>query len=276
VDFSATGWVMIAGLLVIGASAGFLAGLLGIGGGMIMVPFIKIVLQQVGMPTEFALKVAIATSLTTILFTSFSSVRTHHNNGAVVWPVVLRLAPGIAIGALLGAQIAAGLNTAFLAAFFSIFLAYTGYTMLRAKRKLSAGPGAQLPGSLALAGMGAVIGGLASLVGAGGGFLTVPYLEKRGISMQQAVGCSAACGFPIAAAGAIGYAWAGRHLDISPGTIGFIYWPGLVVIASASIITAHFGAVTAHRMPTAKLRRLFGWVLFLMAGYMLWTAWRSL
>jgi uncharacterized protein len=266
--------LLVVFLLLIGTVAGFLAGLLGIGGGMIMVPFIKIVLLQVGFPAQYALKVAIATSLATILFTSFSSVRTHHQNGAVLWPVVMALAPGILLGALLGAQVAAGLKTSWLAAFFSVFLAYTGYTMLRKKKQVS-GPQKALPGKAGLGAMGAVIGGLASLVGAGGGFLTVPYLEKRGITIQQAVGCSAACGFPIAAAGAIGYMWAGRHLNIAPGTVGYLYLPGLLCIALASMISAHFGAKTAHAMSTAKLRSVFGWVLFLMAGYMLYTAWRG-
>jgi uncharacterized protein len=266
-------------MLALGAVAGFLAGLLGIGGGIILVPFIKLILLTVGFSTQYALKVAIATSLTTILFTSVSSLRTHHANKAVLWPVVKSLAPGIVLGALLGAQFAAALPSASLAVVFALFLTYLSFSMRKSGRARADGestpPNRALPGKRSLFGVGTMIGAAATLVGAGGGFITVPYLERHGVPMQKAVGCSAACGFPIAAAGAAGYLWAGRDLDIGPGTIGFIYWPGLIVIACASMVTANYGARTAHSMSTAALRRVFSWTLLVAATYMLWAAWKS-
>jgi uncharacterized membrane protein YfcA len=271
--------LLIAGLLTIGTFGGFLAGLLGIGGGMIMVPFIKVALLQVGFPSAYAIKVAIATSLCTIVFTSFSSLRTHNANGAVLWPVVLRLSPGIVIGALAGAQIAAGLRTAWLTAFFGLFLGFMGLNTLRkahrGRKNTRAHVVPKQPATAEFLAVGGLIGSLSAVLGAGGGFLTVPYLERRGYRLQQAVGCSAACGFPIAVAGALGYIVAGWNLHIAPGTIGYIHWPGLLVISLASVIAAHFGATTSHRIGTDKLRWVMGGMLFSMAAYMLWSAFRS-
>lgn len=259
--------LLIAELALMGACAGFLAGLLGIGGGMIMVPFMTIILEAKGFPAEYVVKMAVATSLATICFTSLSSVRSHHQHGAVLWPVARVLAPGILVGALIGAQIAAALPTRVLGLVFSLFIAYSATQMILDRKPK---PSRTLPGAAGMFGMGNVIGLLSSVVGAGGAFVSVPFMTWCNVKIHQAVATSAALGFPIALAGTLGYIWAGRGLpDMPPGAFGYLYLPGLLVIATTSILTAPLGARTAHRMDIRPLKRAFGVVLYLLAAYFL-------
>lgn len=259
--------LLIAELALMGACAGFLAGLLGIGGGMIMVPFMTIILEAKDFPAEYVVKMAVATSLATICFTSLSSVRSHHKHGAVLWPVARVLAPGILVGALIGAQIAAALPTRVLGMVFSLFIAYSATQMILDRKPK---PSRTLPGSWGMFGMGNVIGLLSSVVGAGGAFVSVPFMTWCNVKIHQAVATSAALGFPIALAGTLGYIWAGRGLpDMPPGAFGYLYLPGLLVIATTSILTAPLGARTAHRMDIRPLKRAFGVVLYLLATYFL-------
>jgi len=261
--------VVIVALLVLGAFTGFAAGLLGIGGGMLMVPFLTMLLERVGFPVDQSVKVAIATSLTTIVFTSISSVRAHQARGGVRWDVVRRLAPGILLGSALGAQVVGALPGRLLAAVFGGFIGLSALRMLTAR---PTAPDRELPGRAGLFGAGTVIGGASAVLGAGGGFLTIPFLARRNLPMHQAIGCSAACGLPIAVAGAIGYLWAGRHLPMPPGTYGYLYVPALACLSLASVFTAPWGARTAHRLPTETLKRVFAGLLLGLAGYMLWRA----
>jgi uncharacterized membrane protein YfcA len=258
--------LLIVALLLLGACTGFVAGLLGIGGGMLMVPFMTMLLGRAGVPDADVVKVAIATSLATVLFTSMSSVRAHHGRGAVRWTLVRALAPGILLGSLAGAQIAGAVPWRVLAGFFGLFIGYSAVRMLAAR---AVGATRALPGAGGLFAAGSGIGVLSALLGAGGGFITVPYLARRGVGMQQAVASSAACGFPIALAGTVGYAWAGRHLPMPAGTIGYVYLPALAVISAASMLTAPFGARVAHALPQGGLRRVFAVLLSLLAAYML-------
>ena len=259
--------LLIAELALMGACAGFLAGLLGIGGGMIMVPFMTIILEAKDFPAEYVVKMAVATSLATICFTSLSSVRSHHKHGAVLWPVARVLAPGILVGALIGAQIAAALPTRILGLVFSLFIAYSATQMILDRKPK---PTRTLPGSWGMFGMGNVIGLLSSVVGAGGAFVSVPFMTWCNVKIHQAVATSSALGFPIALAGTLGYIWAGRGLpDMPPGAFGYLYLPGLLVIATTSILTAPLGARTAHRMDIRPLKRAFGVVLYLLAAYFL-------
>ncbi|MFT4100673.1 MAG: sulfite exporter TauE/SafE family protein [Burkholderiaceae bacterium] len=262
----------IVSLLALGAVAGFLAGLLGIGGGMLMVPFLVMILATEGIPDAYLVKIAIATSLATILFTSMSSVRAHWRAGAIRWPVVATLTPGIIIGAMIGARLAGLIPSQWLELFFAVFVSYSATQMLRGKSpaKADGEPAERLPSRFAQFAMGGVIGVLSSLVGAGGGFLTVPYLTSRGVRIQNAIATSAACGFPIAASAAIGYVWAGWGLHIGPATFGYIYLPALVLISIVSVMTAPWGARTAHRMPVTKLKRAFACLLYTLAAYMLY------
>lgn len=262
----------IAALLVLGAFTGVLAGLLGIGGGMIMVPFVTMLLEHRGFPVEHIIKVAIATSLATIMFTSISSVRAHHARGSVLWRVARALAPGIVVGSVIGAQIAGWARGAWLAGFFGLFIAWTAQRMLRPGAGASAGARRSLPGAGGMFGAGALIGLLSAVLGAGGGFLTVPFLTTRGVKPQAAVGTSAACGFPIALAGAVGYVIAGARVDLPAGCIGYIYLPALAAIALASVLTAPLGARLAHALPTESLKKLFALLLFALAAYMLYKA----
>jgi uncharacterized membrane protein YfcA len=258
--------VVVAALLGLGAVTGFAAGLLGIGGSMLMVPFMTMLLTRVGFDAGEVVKVAIATSLTTVVFTSMSSVRAHHRRGAVRWDVVRALAPGILLGALAGAQIAGALPGPLLGAIFGVFLGLSALKMLSARAPTAQGA---LPGPVGMFGAGAGIGLLSAVLGAGGGFITVPFLVRRDVRIQTAVATSAACGFPIALAGTLGYAWAGRDLALQPGTIGYIYLPALAIISAVSVFTAPVGARVAHAIGTVALKRAFAVLLLALAAYML-------
>jgi uncharacterized membrane protein YfcA len=265
-----TGWE-VAGLLALGSVTGFLAGLFGIGGGMIRVPFMTLLLAAHAVPSEHVVHMAIATSLATIMFTSVSSVRAHHQRGAVMWPVAKVLAPGILVGSLLGAQVAAALTTKWLAVLFAGFVGFSA-TQLLLNRKPK--PSRELPGQVTMFGVGNVIGLLSSLVGAGGAFVSVPFMVWCNVAMQRAVATSAALGFPIAAAGTVGYVIAGWR-ELGPPTwqfAGFIYLPALAAISVMSVMTAPLGARVAHSIDVARLKRWFAGLLYLLAGYMLWKA----
>ncbi len=263
---------LVVELLVLGCFTGFLAGLLGIGGGMLMVPFMTYLLSSKGMPAEHVVKMAIATSLATICFTSIASVRAHHQRGAVLWPVARLLAPGIVVGSLLGAQVAKALPSAALAILFALFVSFSALQMLLDRKPA---PTRQLPGTGGMLVAGSVIGLLAALVGAGGAFVSVPFMTWCNVKIHNAVATSAALGFPIAVAGTVGYVIAGWSLrDMPPGTLGYLYLPALLTISVASVLTAPFGARTAHRMDTRQLKRVFAVLLFGLAGSMIYKATR--
>ncbi len=258
---------LIAWFLLLGAFTGFAAGLLGIGGGMLLVPFITMLLTAQGFPLGQIVKIAIATSLTTILFTSLSSVRAHARRGAVRWDIAKTLAPGIVVGSLIGAQIAAWLPGPALAIGFGVFVGAMATRMLTGRPPKAE---RQLPGTGAMLGMGGTIGVLSALAGAGGGFITVPFLTRANVRIHEAVATSAACGFPIALAGTVGYIVAGWNLQLPAGTVGYIYLPALVAIVATSVLTAPLGAKAAHALSVGKLRRVFALLLYVLAAYMLW------
>jgi uncharacterized membrane protein YfcA len=258
---------LIAELLLLGLATGFLAGLLGIGGGMLMVPAVTWVLEHKGFPPEHIVKMAVATSLATICFTSISSVRAHHKRGAVMWPVAFALTPGILLGAALGAQVAVAMPTRVLSMLFALFVAFAA-TQIFLDRKPK--PSRTLPGTPGMVAAGGGIGVLSALVGAGGAFVSVPFMQWCNVKIHNAVATSAALGFPIALAGTLSYVWAGRDLPQMPaGSLGYLYWPGLVVISLASMTMAPLGARTAHRMDIRPLKRVFAVVLYCLAAYFL-------
>ena len=264
------GWQLILELLVLGSFTGFLAGLLGVGGGAMLVPFMTLLLTLKGFPEAYVVKMAVATSLTTICFTSISSVRAHHQRGAVRWDIVKLLAPGIVLGSLLGAQIAKALPANWLALLFALFIGFSATQMFLDKKPK---PTRQLPQGAGMFGAGGVIGTLSALVGAGGAFVSVPFMTWCNVKIHSAVATSAALGFPIALAGTLGYVIAGWSLpDMPSGTLGFVYLPALFAVSIASVATAPLGARTAHRLDITQLRRVFAMLLFVLAAYMLYRA----
>lgn len=267
-------WPLVAALLVLGSATGFAAGLLGIGGGMLLVPFLTMLFTAQHFPIEHVVHMAIATSLATILFTSVSSVRAHHRRGAVMWRVVKILAPGIVLGSVIGAQIAGRLPTAWIALVFALFVGFSATQMILDRKPE---PHRELPPPLGMFGVGSGIGVASSLVGAGGGFISVPFMVWCNVKMHNAVATSAALGFPIAAAGTIGYIVAGLfvHEGLPAGSIGFIYVPALLSVAAASVLTAPLGARAAHALNTRRLKRVFAVLLYLLAGYMLYRSYRA-
>jgi|DewCreStandDraft_4_1066084.scaffolds.fasta_scaffold25528_2 uncharacterized membrane protein YfcA len=266
-------WTFVALLLAVGAAVGFAAGLLGIGGGMLLVPALTMILTAQQVPLDHVVHVAVATSLATILFTSVSSVRAHHRKGAVLWPVVKSFAPGILVGSLVGAQIAGRLPTAWLALGFAVFVGFSATQMLLDRKPK---PQRELPKPAGMFGVGSLIGLLSSFVGAGGGFISVPFMVWCNVRIQNAVATSAALGFPIAAAGTVGYIISGLNASGLPkGSIGFIYVPALVSIAATSVLTAPLGARVAHALDTKPLKRIFALMLYALAAYMLYKALRA-
>jgi uncharacterized protein len=263
---------LVAELLALGMVAGFLAGLMGIGGGMLMVPFMTFILSQRGVESGLAVKMAIATSMATIAFTSISSMRAHHRLGAVRWVLVAGLAPGIVGGGVLAGAAAFGvLKGQALALGFALFITYSAVQMLRDKKPT---PGRHLPGWAGLTTVGAGIGFLSGLVGAGGAFMSVPFMVWCNVPIRHAVGTSAALGLPIALASTLGYVISGWGLPTGlqtglPGAWGYLYLPALVLVSVASVSLAPLGARTAQRLDVKQLRRLFACLLLGLAGYML-------
>ncbi len=249
--------------LLLGAFAGTLAGLFGIGGGLIIVPVLIFSFGLQGFSPEIAAHMAVGTSLATIVFTSMSSIRTHHIHGAIRWDVFRPMALGIVVGAVTGAWTAALLSGAALELIIGLFVILVGIKMLF---DVNPSPGRDIPGKPGLGAAGAGIGWASAIFGIGGGTLTVPYLSWCNVRMQQAVGTSAACGLPIAVAGALGNAWTGWQEPVLPEySLGFIYVPALIGIILTSVRFARVGANLAHRLNAKVLKRVFA-ILLLLVG----------
>ncbi|PAT41120.1 hypothetical protein CK623_02355 [Vandammella animalimorsus] len=261
----------IASLASLGLVSGFLAGLLGIGGGMIMVPFLSALLATRAVEPGLALKMAIATAMSVIVFTSISSLRAHHKRGAVRWGVVRRLAPGIVLGAMVASMgVFALLKGPGLALIFAAFVFFSGTQMLLDRKPA---PSRQLPGTAGLLGAGGVIGFLSGLVGAGGGFVSVPFLIWCNVAVHNAVATSAALGFPIALANTVGYVLGGQGVPgLPPLSLGYVWLPALLVIACCSVLMAPLGARAAHALPVARLKRVLAVVLYGLGAHMLYKA----
>lgn len=249
--------------LVLGAFAGVLAGLFGIGGGLIIVPVLIFSFGLQGISAEVAVHLAVGTSLATIIFTSINSIRSHHQRGAVRWDVFRPMMVGIAIGAILGAWTASLLSGPVLELIIGVFVILVGVKMLFGVDPKENHP---LPGQLGLGGAGGVIGWASAIFGIGGGTLTVPYLSWCSIRMQQAVATSAACGLPIAIAGAVTNIFTGWDQPALPEyAVGYIFLPALIGIVLTSVPFARVGALLAHRLDATLLRKLFA-VLLLIVG----------
>jgi len=256
--------------LVTGAAAGLAAGLLGVGGGLIIVPVLVFAFLQQGMHADVVVHMAVGTSLATIIFTSISSVSAHHKRGAVLWPLVWQLSPGIVVGSLLGALIAKQMSSDNLRIFFGIFELLVAIQMaLQVKPK----PHRPLPGRLTMAFAGGIIGSVSAIVGIGGGTMTVPFLVWSQVAMKNAVATSSACGLPIAVAGAVGFVLTGwQDVHLPEYSSGYIYWPAFIAIVIASVSLAPLGARLAHHLPALVLKRLFAILLAGLGLRMLFSA----
>lgn len=260
---------IIVELMALGLFVGFAAGLFGIGGGGLMVPFIAAILDARGVAGGLSVKMAIATAMATIVFTASSSVWAHHKRGTVRWDLVARLAPGIAGGGILASFGAfAILKGWVLALIFGVFLLVVATRMFRSR---GASPDRHLPGRAGLLGAGSAIGFLSGLVGIGGGALSVPFLTRCNVVIHQAVATSAALGLPIALSNLAGYVYSGRGVaGLPPHSLGYVWLPALIVIAACSAAMAPMGASMSHRLPVRRLRRLFAVLLYLLGLYMLY------
>ena len=247
--------------LLLGACVGVVAGLFGVGGGLIIVPALLFIFHANGIAPDVIMHLAIGTSLATIVFTSISSVRAHHKRGAVRWDVARRLTPGIVIGALVGAVIADAMPAPVLRIFFAVFeLTVAGLLWWNHQPAAHRG----LPGTVGMGVAGGVIGAVSSIVGIGGGTLTVPFLTWCNVHLRQAVATSSACGLPIAVAGALGFLIMGwNETQLPAWATGYIYWPAFAGIGTASVLFAPLGAKLAHALPVTTLRKFFA--LFLAA-----------
>ena len=250
----------------IGAAAGLLAGLLGVGGGLIIVAALAWLLPLRGFPPDHVMHVALATSLASIILTSISSTRAHWKRGSVLWPSVKALAPGLVLGGLGGAQLASHLPSSALRLFVAVYCliaaAQLRFGQVRQGRAETDAP----PRGPLLFGAGIAIGVLAALVGIGGGSMTVPLLVWLGVAPVRAVGTSAACGFAIAVASALGFVYGGHAAaaDLPTGSLGFVYLPAVAGIALASILVAPQGVRLAHALSGAALKQVFAAFLVLM------------
>lgn len=246
--------------LALGACAGVLAGLFGVGGGIIIVPVLVFSFGLQGFSPDVLTHLAVGTSLATIVFTSLNAIREHHKRGAVRWHVFAWMTLGILLGSALGAKTASLIQGPHLQKIIGVFALLVSVQMfLDFKPKGSRDtPG---KGGLTLAGV--IIGWASAIFGIGGGSLTVPYLSWRRVPMQQAVATSSACGLPIALSGAISFIILGWQDPLLPAhSSGFVYWPALVGIAITSMLCARFGARLAHRLSPRLLKRLFATLLF--------------
>ena len=255
--------------LAVGLIAGLLAGLLGVGGGLVIVPMLVFCFgRQPEISSELIMHLALGTSLASIMFTSISSFMAHHKRGAVDWPIVKRIVPGILIGTFLGTFVASRLSTGFLKGFFCVFL-YAVATQMILNKKPKASR--ELPGNAGMFGVGSTIGVASALVGIGGGSLSVPFMIWCNVAAHRAIGTSAAIGFPIAIAGALGYVINNLHAaNLPPYSIGYVYLPALLFIVCFSVLTAPLGAKLAHALPVDKLKRIFALFLYAVATKMVW------
>lgn len=255
--------------LLLGAFVGFMAGLLGVGGGGIMVPVLTTLFLYQGIPAENVIHLALGTSMAAIIVTSISSLRAHNTAGAILWPVVKVMSPGIVLGTFLATCIAASASSFYLALFFSLFMAFVSLQMFFNKKpKSSRG----LAGNSGLLLGGSGIGAVSALVSTGGGSLTVPFLVWQNVDVKKAVGTSAAIGLPISIAGTAGYiinGWSATSLDHY--TLGFVYLPAVLFISITSFIAAPFGARLAHKLPIATLKKVFALLLIMLSIKMLFS-----
>jgi len=252
--------------LILGAIVGILAGLLGVGGGLVIVPVLAAIFLWLGLPHEFIMHLALGTSLASILFTSVASVYSHHQHGAVNWSRAIKLTPGIIMGAWFGGLFAGVLSSDILKPLFATFELLVAAYMLKGSKATTHNT---RPSIIIFSSSGGVIGFISSIVGIGGGSLTVPWLMWHGSSIHKAIATSAAVGFPIALGGTLSYLYSGWNHPLLPQySAGYIYLPALSGIVLSSVFFAPLGANLAHKLDVKKLKRVFAFLLIGLAGYL--------
>lgn len=253
----------------LGLFTGFAAGLLGIGGGLIIAPILaSIYAAQGNFPPNEILHTALGTAMATIVFTSASSLRAHHQHQAVIWKIWIGMTPGILFGTLISTYFASLVSAKVLGI---IFTGFTVYVALQLTLNFKPKPNGKVPGPIGMLAAGAVIGVVSALVSVGGAALTVPFLTRCNIRLQHAIGTSAAIGFPVAIGGTLGYMVNGwPHSELPPYSLGFVYLPTLAWIIPASMLAAPLGAKLTHRLPVDILRRAFACLIVVIAARMLW------
>jgi uncharacterized protein len=254
--------------LCLGIVAGLISGLFGLSGGVVIVPILIFTFAAQGFSQDVLTHLAIGTSLATIVITSISSIFAHHKRGAVLWPVVIWLTPGIIVGAAFGATFAVSIGGPILQLSFGVFLCLVAMTMTFS---LQPDGVRSLPGVVGKSIMGAVIGFVSSIFGIGGGSLSVPGLSWFKVPMKNAVATSAACGLPIAVSGVFVYLIQGwGEVDLPTGAWGFVYLPAFIGIVCASAFSAKWGAKLAHQLPADILRMGFAVLLLVVGVRFIW------
>ena len=249
--------------MLIGSCTGILAGLLGVGGGAVIVPALLFHFRAADFSAPILMHMAVACSLVSIVFTSISSTLAHHRRGAVLWSTALVLAPGIVVGAILGGVIVDHLTSDFLRYGFAVFECAIAWRLVRDRPPTAH---RTLPNTLGLAAVGSGIGGISTIMGIGGGALTVPFLLWCNVNIRNAIATSAACGLPIALAGSATLMAAGwGRADLPQWSTGYVYWPAALLIAIFSALMAPQGARLAHTLPLPVLRKIFATLLVLVA-----------
>ena len=260
-----------AAYLGIGALVGFAAGLLGIGGGVVMVPLLVRVFTAHEVPAEHVLHLALGTALAAMVFTSISSMRAHHAHGAVDWKIARAMSPGMLVGSFGAALLAGLIPTRPLAVVFTAFVFYAATSILL---DLKPSTTRELPGPAGIFSAGAVIGAISSLLAAGGAFMTIPFLAWCGVPLRRAIGTAAANGLPIAIAGTAGYLVQGWRIPNLPSSsLGYVYLPALALVVTTGMLAAPLGARLAHRLPVKRLRMIFALLLYVFALRMLAGVW---
>jgi len=260
-------FLIIAAYLALGAFSGLLAGLLGVGGGLIIVPALNFLFTLQGFNDQHLMHLSLGTSLATILFTALFSIRAHHAHDAILWPIFKRLTPGILVGALLGAAIADSFSNQVLRYSFAAFTLVVAMQIFFGTKTYAH---RSLPNTAGMTTCAGSIGLISAIFGIGGGTLSTPFLLWNGIKLPNAIATSAACGLPIAIAGAGGYMLSGLNETLLPHyTTGYIYWPAVAGIIATSLITVPIGARLTHTLPTAILKKVLAVLLIFSAIHLI-------
>jgi len=255
--------------LLFGCISGFLAGLLGLGGGLVLVPFFWVIFESQGITHDLLMIMSIATSLATIILTSTVALLTQQQLKTIIWPTVFHLSIGIIVGVLLGVSLVKYLSSDHLVMIFACYMLYMAVRMVIPRSSIVK---EKELSTFRLKIAGLIIGCISAILGIGGGTLTVPLLSKHQLPMRNAVAISSACGLPIAIMGTISYALLGWNQSELPiGSLGYVYLPAFLGIVISSLLVTPYGAKLAYKLPTKTLKRYFSYVLFFVAGKLFWS-----